>query len=87
MNRPVYVTKEYKCFFKDIDGSVAEVEDLVSNHHEADPRCAMHAIYASRSSPNMPICAVSDDTDVFIILLFVASERGGRPLFQTRDYK
>ena len=59
-----------------------EVEELASNHHEADPRLAMHAEYASKTSPNMPICVVSGDADVFIILLSVASKMQGDLYFR-----
>ena len=32
----------------------------------------MHAVYASQLHKITPVCVVADDTDVFILLLFVA---------------
>ena len=44
-NRPVYVTNGEKCILVQA-GSLIDVSDLHSKHKEADPRLALHAIYA-----------------------------------------
>jgi len=43
---------------------------------EADPRLALHAVFASRQEPNQPVAVVSDDNDVFVILLSIAEMHG-----------
>lgn len=76
VNRPIFVTKDDKCILKN-NGLITEVESLRCNHLEADPRLALHAVIASKQNPNKSIAVVSDDTDVFIILLSIASEMHG----------
>ena len=73
--RNLYVTKDFNCFLKDGDGRVTKIDQLSSNHHEA--HIALHSLFASSCSPNLPICAISDDTDVFIILLHVSFQMQG----------
>ena len=46
-------------------------KDLCSSHREADYKLRMHAVYANQLHKR-PLCVVADDTDVFILLLFVA---------------
>ena len=72
LQRKLYITKDFDCFLKDEGGIITKIDQLSSNHHEADPRIALHSVYASSTSPNLPICAISDDTGVFIILLHVS---------------
>jgi len=79
--RPVYITKEKKSFFIQ-NGNSADVPELFSNHKEADPRLALHAVYASSIAPNEGVCVVCDDTDVFIILLSIAAQMKGHLFFR-----
>ena len=78
--RKLYITKDFKCFLK--SENITEIAELSSNHNEADPRIALHAVFASLTYPTLPICAVSDDTDVFIILLSVAFQIKGTLYFR-----
>ena len=80
-NRPVYVTKEKKSFLIQ-NGTSTDVPELFSNHKEADPRLALHAVYASSIAPNEAVCVVCDDTDVFIILLSIATQMKGDLFFR-----
>lgn len=76
LRKEVFVTKGHQCYFATWPHcSVSEVPELYSYHREADPRIISHAMFASSKYPT---CVVADDTDVFILLLFVASkcERG-----------
>ena len=42
-----------------------------STHREADHRLALHAKFAS--CPRGSICVVADNTDIYILLLHIAS--------------
>ena len=75
-NRPVYITRESKCILLN-QGNTEEICELRSNHKEADPRIALHAFYDSSKALGKPISVVSDDTDVFIILLSVVDHMKG----------
>ena len=46
---------------------------LFSEHKEADHRWVYHAKYKSNNTSTF-ICVVADDTDVYILLLYVASQ-------------
>ena len=80
-NRPD-VTKGNKCVFKGTEVKVLEITDIQSKDKEADPRLAFHGVYASSLSPDKSICVVSDDTDVFIILLPIINNMKGTLYFQ-----
>ena len=80
-NRPAYVTKGNKGIFKGTEVEVLEIQDLQSKHKEADPRLAFHTVYASLS-PAESISVVSDDTDVFIILLSIVNNMKGTWYFR-----
>ena len=73
--KEVYVTKDGQCFHKQPTSSVVPVADLRSTHKEADHRIALHSVYASRTADK--VCVVSDDTDVYILLLFVSNKCDG----------
>ena len=49
-----------------------EIPELRSLHTEADPRIALHAVYASRCHES--VCAVADDANILILLLHVAEK-------------
>ena len=46
----VYITNDFDCFLKDDDGQVTKVNELSFNHYEADPRIALHSMFAFSSS-------------------------------------
>ena len=73
LGRDVYVTKGHVCYcLLSEPGSVScEIPELFSYQREADPHLAFHAVY---SSATQNTCVVADDTDVFILLLFVADK-------------
>ena len=79
---PIYVTKDDQCFRKETDGSLIEIDQLRCTHMEADPRLALHSVFASNRNQNEPVAVVSDDTDVFIILLSITSEMHGDLFFR-----
>ena len=71
LNKDVYVTKGENCFRKNKNMSAVSITELASNHKEADQRIAYHAIYSSQHNNN--VCIVADDSDVYILCLFVAA--------------
>ena len=75
-SRSAYVTKGNKCIFKGTEVEVLGIQDIQSEHKEADTRLAFHAMYASSLSPDKSICVVSDDTDVIILLSIVNNMKG-----------
>ena len=60
-------------YLKTTEMIISQIPELTSSHREADPRLAFHAVYASSRLSNGSVCVVSDDTDVYILLLFVCS--------------
>ncbi len=76
------MTKSSRCFriLTDVSGSVSEVPELSSQHREADPKIAHHAVYAA--SGGSDVCVVADDTDVYVLLLFVSAECDGHLYFR-----
>ena len=73
------VTKGEKCFKISRHG-VMEMTELASTHEEADTRMMIHAKHAAASYRNVVI--ISEDTDVFIILLSLHTEIGTRILLR-----
>ena len=73
--------KENKCFYISADNqsSSREVPELNSRHREADPKLAFHAVYAASIHAAF---VVADDTDVFILLLFVAAQTNQKLYFR-----
>ena len=69
IGKEIFVTKGEKCYHSSGD-IVLEVTELESLQKEADPRLALHTVYASFYHSG--VCTVADDTDVFILLLFLA---------------
>ena len=81
-SRLANVTNGNKCIFKGTEVEVLEIQDLQSKHKEADSRLAFHAMYVSSLSPDLSICVVSDDTDVFINLLSIVNNMKGTLYFR-----
>ena len=80
--KTIYVTKGNKCIVKKINEECSEVIELSSTHRVADHRMISHAVYAS--SICEPVCIVADDTDIYILLLHIASKYSSTFFFQTR---
>ena len=66
------MNKGIQCYCKRMNEKPVIFEDLCSSHKEADQKLPMHAVYASQLHKITPACVIADDTDVFILLLFVA---------------
>ena len=71
--------------FKIIKAEVAEIEELTSSHEEADTRLVIHARHAAQSFPEVII--ISEDIDVFVIILGVHAEIGSRSKIMLRRGK
>ena len=71
LEKDLFVTKGSQCFFRAKETDSWDcVPSLCSSHKEADPRLVLHAVYAS--SNHNGVCVVADDTDVYILLLYVS---------------
>ena len=67
--------------FKINQDSVSLVENLKSNHEEADIRMTLHAKHASNSHDRILIA--SPDTDVFVLCVSLENYIDGRIYFLT----
>ena len=77
-NRSVYVTKDDRCTLIQ-NGSCFDIPDLLSNHREADPRLALHAVYASSMLPNLLDSLGTTDPNFSEISEFVIHTIYNRP--------
>ena len=84
MGKDIYVTKGNQCYQSTVEvpNNVVEVPDLKSNHREAEPRIAVHAMFASSTEDSSAVCVVADDTDVYILLLYVSQYCSGKVYFR-----
>ena len=75
MGKDIYVTKENQCYQSTVEvpNEAVEVPDLKLNHREADPRMALHTVFASLTDESSAVCVVADDMDVYILLLLYVS--------------
>ena len=71
IEKQVFVNNGPKGYSKCLNSECIEFESLNSQHREADQKIPMHAVFAG-TSDEKAICAMSDDTDVNINLLFSA---------------
>ena len=71
-NKNTYVTKGKNCFMKNLNESRVEISQLFSNDKEENHRLAFHVQY--ESDLGRTVCVVADDSDIFILLLFTASQ-------------
>ena len=51
-----------------------KVPHLKLNHREADPRIALHTIFASLTNEPSAVCVAADDMDGYILLLLYRSQ-------------
>ena len=84
-SKNIFVNNGNECYYKGIHEETKLSEELSSLHKEADPKIPMHAVYAS-CLDNKSVCVVADDTDVFILLLFVARYFEGNVFFRQGKY-
>ena len=75
MGKDIYVTKENQCYQSTVEvpNEAVEAPDLKLNHREADPRMALHTVFASLTNESSAVCVVADDMDVYILLLLFVS--------------
>ena len=76
----IFVAKEKKYFVKYANQEAIEKPELFSIHREADHRLAFHEKCSADSGDS--ICVVADDTDVYILLLFISNQANGTIYFQ-----
>ena len=67
-------------FFQISKDDVLEIEQLISTHEEADTRMMIHVQHAAANYNKTVV--ISEDTDVFIILLSLHSQMGTRLLLR-----
>ena len=84
MVKDVYVTKGNQCYYStfEVSNNAVEVPNLKSNHKEADPRIALHTIFASSTDKSTAVCVVADDTEIYILLLYVPQYCSGKVYFR-----
>lgn len=75
----LFVSVEEKCFEITKD-AVREVLELTCSQEEADTRLALHARHAA--STHRHVIVISEDTDVFVILLAFRTQIGGHLLLR-----
>jgi hypothetical protein len=83
--RHVYFVCEEKCVsltsYEGVTVTVSPVEELHSDHEEADTRIVLHCLYAAQTAlAETRVVVRSPDTDVLVVLLHYASSIG-QPLF------
>lgn len=79
-NTTLLVTSEEQCF-QITQKEVKEVEELATTgHEEADTRLAIHAKHAAANHPT--VIVISEDTDVFVILLGIHCQIGEQILLR-----
>ena len=73
MGKDVYVTKGNQCYHSivKIPNNCVEVPDLKLNHREADPIISLHTVFASSADESSAVCVIADNTEVYIMLLYV----------------
>ena len=84
MGKDIYVTKGNRYYQSTVEvlSSTVEVPNLKSNHREADPRIALHTVFASSTDDSSAVCVVADDMDVYILLLHVSKYCSGAVYFR-----
>ena len=84
MRNNVYVSKRNQCYQSTVKvpSNAVEVPDIRSNHREADPRIALHTVFASSTNESSAVCAVAEDTDVYILLLYMSQYCSEKVHFQ-----
>ena len=69
INRRLVVTGEDPVPFEITPGTTIRRQDMSTTHEEADNILAQQMVL-NASQPNTGVCVVSDDTDVFVLLLY-----------------
>ena len=60
--------------------TITSVEVLFSNHREADQKIPNHGLFAV--SPESGLCVVSNDTDIYILMLYIEKHCNGNLYFR-----
>ena len=73
MGKDVYVTKGNHSYHSTIGvpNNAVEVPDLKLNHREADPRIALHTVFASSTDKSSAVCVVADDVVAVVVCVSV----------------
>ena len=79
-SKDMYVTKGQFCYSKKLHGTITSAEVLFSKHREADQKIPNHVLFAI--SPESSVCVVSDDTDIYILMLYIAKHCNGNLHFR-----
>lgn len=66
----LYLTKGQFCCQQKLHSTINFVEVLFSNHMEANQKITNHVLFAS--SPESSVCVVSDETDIYVLMLYIA---------------
>ena len=66
--------------FKKRHATITSVEVLFSNHREADQKIPNHVLFTI--SPESSVCVISDDTDIYILMLYIAKHCDGNLYFR-----
>ena len=69
-SKDIYVTTGQFCYSEKLHATITSVEVLFSNHMEADQKIPNHVLFAI--SPESSVCVVSGDTDIYILMLYIA---------------
>ena len=76
----IFATEEKKYFVKYANQVAIEKPELFSMHREAGHRLAFRAKCSADSGDS--VCVVADDTDVYILLLFISNQANGTIYFR-----
>ena len=75
-SKDIYLTKgQLLCYSKKLHSTITSVEALFSNQREADQKIPNHVMFAI--SPESSVCLVSDDIDIYILMLYIAKNCNG----------
>ena len=76
----IFAIKEKKCFVKYAKQVAIKKPELFSMFRVVDHRLAFHAKCSADSGDS--VCVVADDTDVYILVLFISNQANGTIYFR-----
>ena len=81
----LYVTEgQLSVIKKKLHATITSLEALFSNHREADHKIPYHVLFTI--SPESSVCVSSDDTDIYILMLYIAKHCDGNVYFRQRTH-
>ena len=77
MGKDVYVTKGNQCYQSTVEvlSNAVKVPDLKSNYREADPRIALHTVFASSTDESREVCVSLTYISCCCMCLSIALEK------------